>query len=465
MRTIRLAAVVLLSGFITANAAVFTVSPDGSGTYATIQQAMDMAQDGDVIELLDGVFRGPGNYNIDFLGKAVELRSQSGDAEACILDVNGINGNWEPERGLLFVNEEGPETIVHDITIMNADADGSCPQCEGGALLIRNSSPVFHNVIMKNNYAINGAGAFVDGLEEPTPAPKFYNCQFINNTGFVGVGVELVGGKAFFYDCIFVGNTATSNGFAAAVRVFNNAGMLMDGCTVAYNNAQFASAFEIYDSPVLIKNSIIAYNSGDQAIRITSESQVYVRYSLIAGNDGRDWPKAIGEQKQGHGNLTVEPGFVGSLMRQPVYLSASSACIDAGDPSSSLDPDDTRRDIGALYFSQVDDLRPVDNEPFQVATSATSQGGVPDQFRLTPLHPNPFNAMTTVTLALPDLDMVQLRVLDVLGRERALLHQGPLSAGSHDFTVNATDFASGIYFVVAESSAHGRQVQKAVLAK
>jgi pectin methylesterase-like acyl-CoA thioesterase len=44
-----------------ASAATYVILPDGSGDYATIQAAIDAAAPGDVIELADGIFSGPGN--------------------------------------------------------------------------------------------------------------------------------------------------------------------------------------------------------------------------------------------------------------------------------------------------------------------------------------------------------------------------------------------------------------------
>ena len=54
-----------------ATAATYTVEPDGTGDFPTIQAAIDAAQDGDVVELGDGVYRGAGNRDITLLGKAI----------------------------------------------------------------------------------------------------------------------------------------------------------------------------------------------------------------------------------------------------------------------------------------------------------------------------------------------------------------------------------------------------------
>lgn len=170
------------------HAAVITIHADGSGDYPTIQDALNAAAPRDVIQLSDGVYTGPGNREIDFLGKAVTLQSASGDPDACIIDVQGIPGNVVSEKGLILVSGEGEETVIRDLTIAHADADGPCPSCEGGAIVIRHGSPQFINVTIRNNYALNGAGAFIYGTDAH---PVFERCRFLYNVGMTGIGVRL----------------------------------------------------------------------------------------------------------------------------------------------------------------------------------------------------------------------------------------------------------------------------------
>jgi len=114
-------ALVMLCGG--AEAATYVVSPDGSGDFPTIQEALVAVLDGDTIELADGTFRGAGNRDIDFLGKAVLLRSQSGDAESCVLDCQGSPA--EPHRAFDIDRGEGPTTVIQGLTIEHGYAAGS----------------------------------------------------------------------------------------------------------------------------------------------------------------------------------------------------------------------------------------------------------------------------------------------------------------------------------------------------
>ena len=69
------------------------VEADGTGDQPTIQAALVVAFDGDIVELGDGVFRGLGNREVRFLGKDVTLLSASGNPETCVIDCQGSPAN------------------------------------------------------------------------------------------------------------------------------------------------------------------------------------------------------------------------------------------------------------------------------------------------------------------------------------------------------------------------------------
>ena len=83
------------------------------------------------------------------------------------------------------------------------------------------------------------------------------------------------------------------------------------------------------------------------------------------------------EQLMGTGNLVDDPEFLAPA-GDDFHLQATSPCIDAGDPSSPLDPDGTRADMGALYYDQggiapnvTINLTPI-NPPIQIPAAGGS---------------------------------------------------------------------------------------------
>lgn len=100
---------------------IYVVKPDGPGDFPTIQAAIDASSKGDDILLTDGVFKGTGNRDVDFKGKAVTVRSQSGRAGDCIIDPEGVP--WLPSRGFDFTSMVWHDSVVRDITIINGVTD------------------------------------------------------------------------------------------------------------------------------------------------------------------------------------------------------------------------------------------------------------------------------------------------------------------------------------------------------
>ncbi|MFN3596042.1 MAG: glycoside hydrolase family 10 protein [Rubricoccaceae bacterium] len=101
--------------------------------------------------------------------------------------------------------------------------------------------------------------------------------------------------------------------------------------------------------------------------------------------------------------------------------------------------------------------------PVQVVFGTSGEPGAEAlAFGLAPNRPNPFGEGTTLAFALDRPARVTLRVLDVLGREVARLHdEAPLGAGAHEAFWAADGLAAGTYLVVLE--ADGRRAARAVL--
>ena len=71
----------LLCTPLSLSAAIINVPGDQS----TIQAGINAAVDGDTVLVADGTYTGPGNRDINFMGKAITVKSKNGP-ESCIID-------------------------------------------------------------------------------------------------------------------------------------------------------------------------------------------------------------------------------------------------------------------------------------------------------------------------------------------------------------------------------------------
>lgn len=307
--------------------------------YACIQHGVTAASAGDIIEVDDGVYTGPGNRDINFYGKAITLRSVSGP-DHCILDCQGTPS--EPHRGFKFCTNEGPDTILEGFTIRNGfapiDAVSNGSYSIGGAMYCRNASPEIRDCIFTANTADIAGGALCMWNSNPV----FKNCQIVNNSGPWGGGMYADQSRPRFTHTTFYGNQATMKGGAM---------VLANGCW-----GQF-------------QNTIIWGNTSPLGSQIALDTQeVWLAYCDVQG--GKD-EIVVGNGATllwGMGNIEVYPCFVDAAAgdfhlksegwrwhkqrHTWVWDSVTSRCIDAGCPGSLLGeepltvPDDPQNEWG-----------------------------------------------------------------------------------------------------------------------
>jgi photosystem II stability/assembly factor-like uncharacterized protein len=83
-----------------------------------------------------------------------------------------------------------------------------------------------------------------------------------------------------------------------------------------------------------------------------------------------------------------------------------------------------------------------------VTSAATQRNGTPKDYYLEQNYPNPFNPNTIINyeLSIDNLQLVTLKVFDVLGREVATLVNEVKEGGGHSVVFHAGDLASGVYY-------------------
>lgn len=105
--------------------------------------------------------------------------------------------------------------------------------------------------------------------------------------------------------------------------------------------------------------------------------------------------------------------------------------------------------------SGTDSMRSTEQWIFRLAPRGGSlppAAPVPETYALR-AHPNPFNPVTTLEIALPRTQHVALTIYDVTGRLSATLYDATLSAGIHRIAFDAAAQPSGVYFARLKSPA------------
>ncbi|MDQ3021226.1 MAG: T9SS type A sorting domain-containing protein [Bacteroidota bacterium] len=91
---------------------------------------------------------------------------------------------------------------------------------------------------------------------------------------------------------------------------------------------------------------------------------------------------------------------------------------------------------GGMFYFRNDDIVEIQN----------ISNTIPAGFKLYQNYPNPFNPTTKIKFELPNSSFIKLSVFDVSGKEIALLVNEKLNAGIYEYSWNASNLSSGIYF-------------------
>ncbi|HEX8329218.1 MAG TPA: family 10 glycosylhydrolase [Hymenobacter sp.] len=103
-----------------------------------------------------------------------------------------------------------------------------------------------------------------------------------------------------------------------------------------------------------------------------------------------------------------------------------------------------------------------ESAPANVATLLSAAKGAVAQAFFEPAAPNPFTTETRLTFVLPAPGPATVRVVDLAGREVAVLASGVRPAGRHEVTLRAGAWPAGLYVVVLQT-ASGVARQKVLL--
>jgi hypothetical protein len=256
---------------------------DGSADHPfdAIQEGIDAATDGDEVVILDGTYTGDGNRDLDFAGRAITVRSQSGDPATCIIDCQGTDD--DPHRGFYFHSGETAASVVERLTVrggyVTPDGTGGY---RGGGVYCSDSSPTLTHCVISGNTADLGGGMYL-----LRSSVEINDCT-ISENGLPEFGYYGDGGGIYCIedsDPVIVNCTITRNrapgfqyeraGYGGGVHVENNCHASLINCTVSANTAGArGSAISVLEADLTLLDCQIIENES----RVTSSGgAVYLR--------------------------------------------------------------------------------------------------------------------------------------------------------------------------------------------
>jgi predicted outer membrane repeat protein len=305
---------------------LMSVEPNGNGDYANIQNAIDAARNGTVIELLDGVYKGQGNRDLNCRGKRIIIRSRSDDPGLCILDCEGTTANQH--RGFVFNHDETVATVIQGITIRNgyvSSSNGAGPTL-GGAVLCGSgigASPRFMDCVFSQNHADEGGAIACSG----PAAPLIQTCVFSRNSSDRGGAIACSGAAAPLIEtCIFWKNTALEGGafFQTGAGVAR-----IDSSTFYRNSAPSGSGLYVGpESELLLTQSIVARNHLGGGVYLADGGIARLSCCDLYANDSGDWTGGIANQLNRGGNISANPMFC-DAEEGDLGLELTSPCAEA----------------------------------------------------------------------------------------------------------------------------------------
>ncbi|KPA19103.1 secreted protein containing PKD domain protein [Candidatus Magnetomorum sp. HK-1] len=223
---------------------------DSGCDYYKIQDAIDGANDGDVITVYEGAY----SENISFKGKNIKLVSQKGP------NVTTISGLASGGSVVTFDQGESSGAVLQGFTLINGKAPYG-----GGILIANSSSPCISNCTIKNNTATKGGGgiAVLDEYSEP----NLLGIQLFDNTAPYGGGIASINKAAPYLRSAYIShNFAEDSG--GGIYLFAGATLKSEKVTIDDNTADnygggvFLNKTTAILRQMTISNNDATYGSG-----------------------------------------------------------------------------------------------------------------------------------------------------------------------------------------------------------
>ena len=281
------------------SAAIITVDDNGPADYRSIQEAINAAETGDIIQVA------PGRYfeNVDFHGKAVTLTSTN-PQNANIVSTTIIDANRN-DIAVSFHTDEGSDSVIDGFTITNGLA-----KYGAGVCCWKGCSPTIKNCVIKDNSSGSftgfrgGAGIYCLDFS----SPHISKCTISSNTTYSGGGgICCINDSHPIIDgCVISNNAATLRG--GGIYSENHSNPTVINTTIISNTAQYGGGVCCYkNSGITLENCSITNNNSTTGngggLNCQNDSAALIRFSVISSNNA-NW-QGGGLQCNTNSSLTV----------------------------------------------------------------------------------------------------------------------------------------------------------------
>lgn len=246
---------------------------------------------------------------------------------------------------------QGVNCLQSTLTLSNCTIKNCMGVYDGGAVWIQwSNATITNNVIHNNVTPISGAGLFIRLGYGHDPVVIDRN-TFYQNEGGNGPAISLIeGDNAVVTRNVAYSNTAIpSSGRRGAVYV-RGTQLSIRNNTLVQNTVGLTI---LMSSTIDARNNILTSNLEYGLQLLNNELPVNVN---ITSDYNDVWGNLMGEYYMTNAaahDISADPAFSSGYM-----LSEGSPCINAGDPNPAFrDPDLSRNDMGAHYYSCCSGLR------------------------------------------------------------------------------------------------------------
>ncbi len=137
-----------------------------------------------------------------------------------------------------------------------------------------------------------------------------------------------------------------------------------------------------------------------------------------------------------------------AFVNDTIWIAADNWIVQSIIPTTEID---LSLFAGGIFF-----LPGLQSKIIDDITDVNDDYSVPVEFDLFQNFPNPFNPLTKIRFAIPNVVSgfglrTTLVVFDILGNEIITLINEELPAGEYEFTFDASEFSSGIYFYMLKA--------------